>query len=146
MRERWNQAGSISRRRSSRRISGGRAAATASASSTSWVASLSTSTTPPYTWPSGPVMSKDSDSSRARNASASARPRRDRASYSTAGPSSGTQGLLASPGAGGGHGGLQVAGNAVAQETASQRPPEPFRGDQQQIGRLLMRFLGTGRA
>src|SRR5260370_19487576 len=36
------------------------------------------------------MMSKDSVSSRARNASASARPSRDRASYSTAGPNSGT--------------------------------------------------------
>ena len=35
-------------------------------------------------------------------------------------------------------GGLEIAGNAVAQETASQSPPEPFRGDGQQIGRLFM--------
>ncbi len=35
-------------------------------------------------------------------------------------------------------GGLKITGNAVAQETASQSPPEPFRGDGQQIGRLFM--------
>ena len=40
------------------------------------------------------------------------------------------------------HRGLQVAGNAVPEETASQRPPEPFRGDRQQIGRLFARLNG----
>jgi len=42
------------------------------------------------------------------------------------------------------HGGLQVTGNAVAEETASQRPAEPFRGDRQQIGRLFSRLGGGG--
>ena len=41
------------------------------------------------------------------------------------------------------HRSVQVAGNAVTQETASQRPPEAFRGDRQQIGRLFMRLAGV---
>src|SRR5205823_4724821 len=45
------------------------------------------------------------------------------------------------------HGGLGVAGDSVAEETASQRPPEPFRGNRQQIGRLFTRLGGiTGTA
>jgi 3-phenylpropionate/trans-cinnamate dioxygenase ferredoxin reductase component len=40
-------------------------------------------------------------------------------------------------------GGLQIAGNAVAQETAAQRPPEPLGGDRQQIGRLFTWIIGT---
>src|SRR6202034_2541450 len=48
----------------------------------------------PYTWPSGPRMSKDSCSSRSRNASASSGGSRDFASRSTSGPSSGTQDSL----------------------------------------------------
>ena len=47
----------------------------------------------------------------------------------------------------GGLGGLGVAGDSVAEETASQRPPEPFRGNRQQIGRLFTRLGGiTGTA
>src|SRR5271165_3411018 len=42
-------------------------------------------------------------------------------------------------------GGLEIAGNAITQETASQRPPETFRGHGQQIGRLFMR-VGFARA
>src|SRR5689334_21423884 len=40
------------------------------------------------------------------------------------------------------YGGLQVTGKAVAQETAAERPAEQFRGDRQQIGRLLTRHTG----
>jgi nucleoside-diphosphate-sugar epimerase len=40
---------------------------------------------------------------------------------------------------GGVHGGLQIAGEAVPQEAARQRLPEPLRGDGQQIHRILAR-------
>jgi len=42
---------------------------------------------------------------------------------------------------GGVHGGLQIADDAVAQEAARQRLPEPLRGDGQQINRV---FAGSG--
>jgi D-erythronate 2-dehydrogenase len=44
------------------------------------------------------------------------------------------------------HGGLQVPGQAVAEEAARQRPPEPLRGDGQQIYRVLTRPGFRGRA
>ena len=47
---------------------------------------------------------------------------------------------------GGVHGGLQIAGEAVAQEAARQRLPEPLRGDGQQIHRVLARSGCLGRA
>ncbi len=43
-------------------------------------------------------------------------------------------------------GGLEVADDAIPQETASQRAPEPFGGNGQQIGRVFVRacFPGPG--
>src|SRR6185437_11013196 len=115
-------------------------------------------------------MSNNSVSSLVRNASASTAPSRDRASSSTvpsAGPATAhslATGVLAAhqppepkdlrvPGVQdwlddvhrGVHGDLGIAGNAVAQETASERPPEPFRRDGQQIGRFLGRLVRTSR-
>jgi len=47
---------------------------------------------------------------------------------------------------GGVHGGLQIAGEAVAEEAARQRLPEPLRGDGQQIHRVLARPGFRGQA
>jgi len=44
------------------------------------------------------------------------------------------------------HGGLQITGEAVAQEAARQRLPEPLRGDGQQIHRVLARSGFRGQA
>src|SRR6201996_4563728 len=44
------------------------------------------------------------------------------------------------------HGGLGIAGNAVAQETARQRPAKALGGDRNQIGRLLPGARGGGAA